>query len=55
MASRMATSYKPQTTQVNGKSPSELSLNLTLTQHPYDENLEPRELCIHLEVRPSRA
>jgi hypothetical protein len=31
------------------------SLDLTLTQHPRDEDLEPWNVCIHLEVDPSRA
>ncbi len=54
MASHMATSYKPQSAQVNEKLPLESSLDFTLTQHPCDENPEPREMCIHLEVGPSR-
>ncbi len=40
MASRMATSYGLQTAQVNEESVSESSLDLTLTQHPHDEDLE---------------
>jgi hypothetical protein len=55
MASRMVTSYGPQTTQVNEKLPSNSSLNLTLTQHPYDENLEPRKVRARFEVEPPRA
>ncbi len=38
MASHMATSYKPEAAQMNEKSVSESSLNLTLTQHPLDED-----------------
>jgi hypothetical protein len=41
MASRTITSYGPQAAQTNEKSPSESSLDLTLTQHPRDEELEP--------------
>jgi hypothetical protein len=42
MALHMATSYGPQTTQMIEKSASDTSLNLTLTQHPYDEDLKSR-------------
>ncbi len=31
------------------------SLHLTLTQHPRDENLEPQEVHIRLEVNPPQA
>jgi hypothetical protein len=48
----MAISYGPQTTQVNEEPPPESSLDLTLTQHFHDEDLEPREVCAHLEVKP---
>jgi hypothetical protein len=41
MASRTVTSYGPQAIQVNEEPPSESSLDLTLTQHPRDEELEP--------------
>jgi hypothetical protein len=41
MASRTVTSYGPQAAQANEESPSGLSLNLTLTQHPRDEEPEP--------------
>jgi hypothetical protein len=44
-----------QVTQTNEESPSESSLDLTLTQHPRDEKLEPREECIRLKVEPPRA
>jgi len=33
----------------------ESSLGLTLMQHLHHEDLEPREVCPHLEVKPSRA
>jgi hypothetical protein len=41
MASRMATSYRPQGAQMNEELTPESSLNLTLTQHPRDEDLTP--------------
>jgi hypothetical protein len=53
MALCMATSYGPQVTQVNEEPASESSLNLALTQHPHDENPNPREVCARLEVTPS--
>jgi hypothetical protein len=52
MASRMATFYGPQVTQVNEEPASKLSLNLTLTQHPHDEDPEPRKVHAHFEVDP---
>jgi hypothetical protein len=52
MASRMATSYEPQATQVNEEPAPKLSLNLTLTQHLRDEDLEPRKVHVRLEVDP---
>ncbi len=55
MVSCMTTSYGPQATQVNEELSSESSLNLTLMQHPCDENLEPREICLHLEIEPLHA
>jgi hypothetical protein len=55
MASRMATSYEPQVVQMNEKLALESSLNLTLTQHPRDEDPEPREVCARLETDPLRA
>ncbi len=55
MASRMVTSYGPQATQANEEPPSESSLDLTLTQHPRDEEPEPREVRVRLEVEPPRA
>jgi hypothetical protein len=41
MASRTSTSYGPQAAQANEGPPSESSLDLTLTQHPRDEEPEP--------------
>jgi hypothetical protein len=51
----MTTSYGPQAIQVNEELPSESSLNLTLMQHPCDEDLEPREIYPHLEIEPLHA
>jgi hypothetical protein len=45
-------SYRPQIAQVNEELPWESSLNLTLTQHPYDENPKPGKVHPHLEVEP---
>jgi len=55
MASCTVTSYGPQVAQANEEPPSESSLDLTLMQHPHDEELEPRELHARLEVEPPRA
>jgi hypothetical protein len=55
MVSRIATSYGPQAAQANEEPPSESSLDLTLMQHPRDEELEPREVRARLEVEPPRA
>jgi hypothetical protein len=55
MALRTVTSYGPQAAQSNEKPPLESSLDLTLTQHPRDEELKPREMCTRLEVEPPRA
>jgi len=52
MASRMPTSYGPQATQMNEKPASESSLDLTLMQHPCDENPKPREVRAHFEIDP---
>jgi hypothetical protein len=41
MALRMATFYRPQAMQVNEELAPKSSLDLTLTQHPRDEDLEP--------------
>jgi hypothetical protein len=55
MASRMATTYRPQAAQANEEPPLESSLDLTLMQHPRDEEPKIREVCLHLEVEPPRA
>jgi hypothetical protein len=55
MASRTIASYGPQAAQANEEPPPESSLALTLTQHPRDEEPEPREVCARLEVEPLRA
>jgi hypothetical protein len=55
MASRMVASYGPQVAQANEEPPSETYLDLTLTQHPRDEELEPREVRVRLKVEPHRA
>jgi len=55
IASRMVTSYGPQAAQANEEPLSESSLDLTLTQHPRDEQLKPREVRACLEVEPPRA
>jgi hypothetical protein len=55
MALRTVTSYRPQAAQANEEPPSESSLDLTLTQHPRDEELEPREVPARFEVEPPRA
>jgi len=55
MASRMATFYRPQAAQVNEKRALESSLDLTLMQHPHDEDPALREVRAHLEVNPPRA
>ncbi len=55
MALRMLTSYGPQAAQANEKLPPESFLDLTLTQHPRDEEPEPRKVHARLEVEPPRA
>ncbi len=55
MASRMVTSYGPQVAQANEEPPLESSLDLTLTRHLRDEELEPREVRACLEVEPPPA
>ncbi len=55
MASRMVSSYGPQAAQVNEEPPPESSLDLTLTQHPRNEEPELREVRARLEVKPPRA
>jgi hypothetical protein len=52
MASRTITSNGPQVAQANEESPPESSLDLTLTQHPRDEEPELREVRARLEVEP---
>ncbi len=41
MALRMTMSYWPQVAQMNEEPPRESSLDLTLMQHPHDEDPEP--------------
>jgi hypothetical protein len=41
---------RPEVAQVNEEPPSKSFLDLTLTQHPCDEDPEPREVCAHFEV-----
>jgi hypothetical protein len=55
MTSCTVTSYEPQTAQANEEPPSKSSLDLTLTHHPRDEELERREVRARLEVEPPRA
>jgi hypothetical protein len=55
MVSCIITSYGTQTAQANEEPPLESSLDLTITQHPRDEELEPREVRTRLEVEPPRA
>jgi hypothetical protein len=55
MASRMVASYGPQAAQVNEEPPPETFLDLTLTQHPRDEEPALREVRARLEVEPPRA
>jgi len=52
MASRMVTSYGPQAAQANEKPPSESFLNLTLTQHPRDENSNLERCALVLKLNP---
>ncbi len=54
MASHMVTSYRPQVVQMNEESPPESSLDLTLTQHPRNEDPKLWKMCVHLEVEPPR-
>jgi hypothetical protein len=44
-----------QVTQVNEKPAPKSSLDLTLTQHPYDEDPAPQKVRARLEVNPLRA
>jgi len=51
----MATSYELQDAQVNEELALKTFLDLTLTQHPHDEDLEPREVRVRLEIEPPQA
>jgi hypothetical protein len=51
----MATSYMPQIAQMNEELALESSLDLTLTQHPRDENPDLQEVRVRFEVDPPRA
>ncbi len=51
----MVTSYESQAAQANEELPLESSLDLTLTQHLCDEELEPRKVRARLKVEPPRA
>jgi hypothetical protein len=51
----MLTFYESQAAQVNEISALESSLNLTLTQHPHDENPKAQEVHACLDVDPPRA
>jgi hypothetical protein len=55
MASRRVTFYGSQAAQANEEPLLELSLDLTLTQHPRDEEPEPREVRARLEIEPPQA
>jgi len=50
----MVTSYGRQVAQANEKSPLESFLDLTLIQHPRDEEFELQEVCARLKVEPFR-
>jgi hypothetical protein len=50
MALRMGVSYKPQAVQANEEPTLESFLDLTLTQHPGDEEPESRKVRTRLEV-----
>jgi len=51
----MATFYGLQTAQANEKLTLESSLNLTLMQHPCDEEPKPQKVRTRFEVDPLRA
>jgi hypothetical protein len=55
MVSLMTTFYGLQDPQMNEKPPRESSLDLTLTQHPCDEDLKLRKVCPYLEIKPLQA
>jgi hypothetical protein len=52
MASHMATFYGLQLAQVNEEPPLKSSLNLTLMQHPCDEDPELQKVHARLEIEP---
>ncbi len=52
IASHIVTFYGPQAAQANEEPLLESSLDLTLMQHPCDEEPEPRKVHAHLEVEP---
>jgi hypothetical protein len=52
MALHMATSYRPQDAQVNEKPTLKSYLDLTLTQHPYDEDSKLQEVHTRLKSIP---
>jgi hypothetical protein len=54
MVSHMAMSYEPQAAQVNEESAPKSSLDLTLTQHPRNEDPAPRKVRTRLEINPLR-
>jgi hypothetical protein len=54
MTSRIVISYGPQAAQMNEEPLSESSLDLILTKHPCDEELEPREVRDCFEDEPPR-
>jgi hypothetical protein len=51
----MATSYGPRVAQMNEESALESYLNLTLTQHPHDEDSISRKVRARFEVDPFQA
>jgi hypothetical protein len=51
----MVTFYGPLAAQANEELLMESSLDLTLTQHPRDEEPKPRKVRAHLEVEPLQA
>ncbi len=48
----MVSSYGLQAAQANKELPPESSLDLTLTQHPRDEEPKLREVRARLEIEP---
>ncbi len=52
MVSHMVTSYGPKAAQANEEPPLESSLDLTLTQHPRDEEPKIQEVHAHFEIEP---